>query len=363
MARIRPFAREDIPHVADLYGRAYRGRTGTSSQALKSYVDEVFLHNPWVDDALPSLVCQENGRIVGFLGVIPRPMLLKGRQIRVAVGCSFMVEPDSRTTLAGLELLRTFFSGPQDLSITDSANDSSRKVWERVGGSTALLYSMYWALPLRPREYASYFRTQTAQQPSPFAFASRLAPYWADAVPAHVSTNDLQQPEPSLLEEDLDAEVLLECLSQFGGTESVRPEYDCRSLKWLLGMAAQKKFHGDLRKALVRNSQSEIVGWYLYYLNRTGISQVLQISARRNAFREVLDRMFYSAWREGAIAISGRMDPRFMGQLPSDCFLRNGSWVLVHSNNSDALNAICSGDAFLTRLEGEWWTRFLELVN
>jgi hypothetical protein len=32
---------------------------------------------------------------------------------------------------------------------------------------------------------------------------------------------------------------------------------------------------------------------------------------------------------------------------------------MVHSNKPELLHAIHRGDAFLTRLEGEWWMRFI----
>jgi hypothetical protein len=35
---------------------------------------------------------------------------------------------------------------------------------------------------------------------------------------------------------------------------------------------------------------------------------------------------------------------------------------LIHSRNEKLLNAIYHGDAFLSRLEGEWWMRFCDLA-
>jgi len=39
-------------------------------------------------------------------------------------------------------------------------------------------------------------------------------------------------------------------------------------------------------------------------------------------------------------------------------FHRRGYWTLIHSKKPDLLEAIHRGDAFLTRLEGEWCLRF-----
>src|SRR5262249_60171977 len=80
-------------------------------------------------------------------------MLLHGRPIRAATSMHFMVEPGSRSTLAGVQLLKTFFSGPQDLSLTDTAGAVGRKIWEGIGGDTALAYSINWTRLLRPTRY------------------------------------------------------------------------------------------------------------------------------------------------------------------------------------------------------------------
>ena len=102
----------------------------------------------------------------------------------------------------------------------------------------------------------------------------------------------------------------------------------------------------------------EIVGWYLYYLNPGGISEVVQIAARDGCFGATLDHLLYHAWQRGAVAVSGQLDPSeiqaFWGR--SCVFHHDGaSWVLVHARRPDVLEAIHRGDAFMTRLEGEWW--------
>src|SRR5438105_2798295 len=140
MGHVRAFIEEDIPQVADLHSKIFC--TGDFSslqlqQAYRSYFGQIFLHNPWSDSTMPSLVYEEaNGAIVGFLGVQPRQMSMNGRPVRIAVCSQFIVDPACRSTLAGLQLLKVFFAGPQDLSITDEANDISRKLWEGHRGTT-----------------------------------------------------------------------------------------------------------------------------------------------------------------------------------------------------------------------------------
>jgi len=39
-------------------------------------------------------------------------------------------------------------------------------------------------------------------------------------------------------------------------------------------------------------------------------------------------------------------------------FGRDGPWVLIHSRRPEILPAVERGDAFLSRLDGEWWLSF-----
>jgi hypothetical protein len=90
-------------------------------------------------------------------------------------------------------------------------------------------------------------------------------------------------------------------------------------------------------------------------------TEVVQVAARDGEFDRVLQRLLADAWRHGAAAVRGRFDPRYVQELSArHCWLRQeGGWTLVRSRHADIMAAIDGGRAFLSRLEGEWWTRFL----
>src|SRR5262245_30731790 len=143
MNRIRPFVRDDIPQVADLHRRVFGVgakpyQQPISSKLLQSYADyfeDIFFRNPWYDEALPSLVHEEpSGKITGFLGIMPRRMSFNRRQITLSLSSQFIVDPDSRSGLAGVQLLKTHLGGRSDFTLTDEANNISRKLWEGLGG-------------------------------------------------------------------------------------------------------------------------------------------------------------------------------------------------------------------------------------
>jgi len=354
--RVRPLAERDVPQVVNLYERIFKKRGAHDPVAAAEYLHEIFCRNPWRDDALPSLVYEDaGGRIAGCLGVMPRRMRFEGRPIEAAISHTFMVEPGSRSTLAALELARTFLSGDQDLSIAEGGTPSSR-ILERFGGSTSLLFSLRWTRALRPSRYLlSFLSRRGLAAPVSWAVAPLCAA--ADALAPLILGAPALLARPRLTGEDLGTDDLLECLSRVAAERSLRPEYDRESLNWLLDLLARKRDRGLFQRVAVRDAAGEVLGWYLFYLNRGGISEVVQIGARKPFVGEVLDHLFHHAWRGGAVAVSGQMDPAaFQALAARGAFFHHdgASWFLVHSRDPGVLAAIHRADAFLTRLEGEW---------
>jgi hypothetical protein len=356
--KIETFAPDDIHQVADLHKRVFPD-SALSPPELATYFRQIFFENPWYDPAIPSLIYRgEGGKIFGFYGVVPRRMRLRGQPIRVALSTQFMVDPAFRNRLAAVELQREFFAGPQDLSLTDGANEASRKIWEALGGFTAFPYSVHWTRILEPGRFLLN-RGKERGFPAALQLVFRPLCAGADLLATRLSGSPFHQVEQPL-EEDPSGRTILQLLPKFPARGSLCPEYDQVSLSWLLEEAGRKLCHGRLRKLVVRNDLGLIAGWCLYYLNPDGVSQVLQIVATRDSVRRVLDHLFHDAWRSGSFAVSGRLDPELVSAVSREhcLFSLNGPWMLVHSKRPELREVIQRGDAFLTRLEGEWWMRF-----
>jgi hypothetical protein len=353
---VRPMTESDVPRVVRLYERVFAGPGARSDESVQDHLRAVFCRNPWRDEALPSLVYEdESGAIAGCLGVVPRTMLFEGRPIEAAVSHTFMVEPGSRSSLAALALARAFLAGGQDLSIAEGGG-ASRRILERFGGSTSLLLSLRWTRPLRPSRYVLSIlkRRGLAAVASwacaPFCFA-------ADALAPLVLGEPVRLARPRSTGGELTTDDLLECLSRLTVDRSLRPQYDRASLEWLLNLLANRRRRGLFQRVAVRDGAGDLLGWYLYYLNAGGISEVVQVGARKGFMDEVLTHLFHHARKGGALAVSGQMDPAAFQALAAkgSVFHHDGiSWFLVHSRNPRVLAAIHRADAFLTRLEGEW---------
>lgn len=353
---VRPLGEQDIPRIAELHQKLLSSGLGTSRHEMESRLLEVFCRHPWRDPRLPSLVYEDaDGRIVGCLGVMPRPMWMEDRPITAAVTHTFMVEQDHRCTLAAMHLLKTFFSGPQDLSVAEG-NHLSRKLWEGVGGATSMLYSLRWTHPLRPARYTVSLLEKRGLR-GWLALSMRPGCRVLDFVAGRVPESPFRHTPSALVAEQLDATALLNSVERLSEQCSLRPHYDRESLDWLLRFLTGSTSRGMLRSVLLRKG-NRIAGWYVYYAKPDGVSEVVQVGATEDSASDVLDHLFQDAWREGATAVSGQFEPSLMSVFSEKFCLfhrgRGGSWILVHSRNERILRALQLGEAYFTRLDGEW---------
>ena len=342
---LRPLEPADVPGLALLHARLY---PGASPALYAGYALEMLFRNPWADPAIPSWLAELDGRMVGALGVVPRRMRLGERSLRVAVSCQLMVDPERGSGLVALELLRRFFAGPQDLAIADGANDASRRLWEASGGTASALHSLHWIRLLRPAQGLLGLARGRWRKLS--AVAAPFAAMLDACVPSRSSAPYAEEP--------LDAATLRGALGELR-QYTLKPDYDADSLDWLLGQARAKRRHGELQACLARERGGRIAGWFLYYLNG-GVSQVLQLGARRGCLEPMLEQLSHHARERGARALEGRMDPGLAPALQGKRVLlqNRGIWTLLHARDQALLVPFLRGDAFFSRLDGEWWMRF-----
>lgn len=356
MATIRPFEAKDSAEVAALFKAVFPQNCWPATSDLAAYTRQMFCDHPWRDDDIPSWVACEAGKPVGFLAVMPRPMMHGKRPIRAAVGCQYLVHPERRQSLVAVQLLRSFFQGPQDISLADGANTLSARMWEPMGGAVSPVHSLAWIRVLRPAQAAlSFARSRSRWLDAIGGIASPLAAL-ADACVMRAAPFRFKR---QLVEQELDARSLHAALTEHTAHFPLRPLYDLPSVEWLLEQVAAKKRHGRLQARMLRDPNGRTAGWFLYYLD-AGISRVIQLAARPDRVRPVLEHLFQHATERGTVALEGRMDPRFAGELGQmQCFFRNcGEITLLHSREPSLLAPLLLGNAFFTRLEGEWWLRF-----
>jgi hypothetical protein len=357
--QVRAMRYEDIPAVAALRQQVFRRTERASPRELASYLDQIFFQSPAGDHpARDSLVYEDGaGRLAGFLGVIPRQMHFGTRTLQVRVGTQLMVAPEA-PGLVGRRLTRALCDGPQDLILSDTANDAARRLWESIGGHVAVSHSFSWyralqPLRLRARGAATSIGTRVA------SLAARPLISLADAI-LTMRAGVRPVPEASDRVSDLVIERDLSALTSVLAHWQLRPLYSATSLQWTLEQVERKRGCGPLRARIIRDAAERGVGWFIYCGARGDLAQVVQIGARKHETSRVLAHLFADGHARGVVGMTGRLDPAAAPALTAAgaWFTHEGPWVLAHARDRTILSAFETGRAFVSRLDGEWWLGF-----
>lgn len=356
---VRPFVQADIPRIVALRQRLFRLSERETTEKLATYFDAVFFANPLADPEIPSVVYESvEGLLTGFVGLIPRRMYFGSERIRVAVATQLMVAPENQGLGIGRRLGRAMTMGAQALTFSDLANASAHRIWDSIGGQTALIQSLFWMKSLRP---VRHFVGRQARGPvsralsfasRPFAGAvdnlSTRARLGLDADHARDSVQSMQMTD------------VLPPLEDILKRWQLRPCYERAPLQWVLDQFADRRGYEGMEQAMVRDERANLVGWFLYLRNAGGVSEVIQVVARRADYRRVLQQLFRHAHDTGAVAVAGRLDAAVMDALAGlGCvFSRDGPWTCFHTRSAEIATAIGRGDCMLSRIEGEWWMSF-----
>ena len=361
MEEIRSFTEEHAGDVARLYLKVMRGQNRPAPQSLADYFAEVFLGNPWVSPEISALVYIEGGKLVGFLGVITRPMEFRGRSIRVGTIAQMMVDREHTQGLVALKLIRHLFTGPQDLTFTDGVGNEASIVFTAVGAKVSHLYSFNWIRVLRPFQTARGLFDRAGGGLSKLKGVAGLVTTPLDFLLSKAPWGALRAPKANYTSRSASPTELLECIQESRGREALKPAYSMPSFGWLLSQAAAGPGHQGFRMMTVHNPDGERCGWFVYYARPGLPATVLQIGAhRRQQFSEVLMALFQDAWDQGASAVKGQAIPHFLTTLTEQyCLFRQPyACVVGYSRDPEIMNAFQSGDAALSRLDAESWLRF-----
>jgi hypothetical protein len=346
--------------VVDLHGEGF-GRQAPR-QNVEDFLGEIFFRHPWLDETLPSLgYVDPTGKLVGCLGVMPRPMVLDGQPVRAVVTHNFVVTPGQRAGLAAIQLMRSLMACKPDLTIADG-NETAREISEALGGTTFLPRSGRWLRVLRPAGLAVYMldaRPDGRKLPSYVNRALTGLSVGPDAVARTFPGSPTYLRAVEGPDADLDEDMLLLLIERYTRHLSLRPTYTRGDLAWLLGKLQGTRRDQRLRACVVRQAGDD-VGWYVYYSRPGQVGRVLQMGAAPLAQEQVLDHLFADAVREGNVGLSGQSDPAWTASLEgAGCRARSGStWLIVSSSLPRVRQALAGSDAFLSRLEGEAWLHF-----
>jgi GNAT superfamily N-acetyltransferase len=151
---VRPLQDRDFPQLAVLHDRCFNRAIHKDRDSLLRQMRKVFQDNPWRDHGIDSLVWDDgSGRVLGFAGLLARPMRFRGNPLLAALSCQVMVAPEARGHGIAEALLRASTEGPQTLTYSDILNPAATAVWRRIGGTEIPELSLQWIRPIRPFQW------------------------------------------------------------------------------------------------------------------------------------------------------------------------------------------------------------------
>lgn len=356
---IRDFERGDIEGVARLFQSAFRG-SRKASPDLSAYLQEAFFSHPWTDAEISSKVfVGENGGVRGFVGVFPGRFQYEGRPLRAAFAGSMVVEDPKAHPLAGARLLRAVLAGPQDITLTETANQTALGMWQKAGYPLDVGYSLNWLRIFRP---ASAALDLAGRKIAP---ARMLLPFGriADRAGSLVRWTSLEPPRPAHMRvtfTDVRREEFEEAVLALAEHYPLRPAWDRASLNWFLEQAEQKRNFGYPEWRVGRSVTGKVSAAYVYFTQPGGIGWVLQALAAPSSEAELVDDMFVHAYAMGASGLRGAAHPWLLPALMSRKTLFYGrTFYVAQARDKTLLEPIRRGQALIAGLAGESWTRLI----
>ncbi|MBL0373522.1 hypothetical protein JJB09_15950 [Rhizobium sp. KVB221] len=359
MSHVRPLQERDIGEVAALYQDTFLKPRATPSPGLAKCLGEFYLGGPTVDAEIPSLVHVDGGGVVsGFVGVNVVPMTFKGSTLKAAFCGALMVRDREKNPTAGARLLKSFLSGPQDLSLSETANKTSLDMARALRGTVLAPYSLEWMRILRP----AAFGCDMVLRKSPLRKLVLPAARTLDRLYKRGGPGKEQARSAmgGLLVTRVDAGEFADAIVPLTTHYELRLSWEERLLRYTVREAFEKPLYGEPVAVLVTRPDGVPVGAVLYHLHEGGVGRVLQILARPGMEGTVVDIMLHDADQRGAAGLRGRTQQAFLhAMLGKGIFFANASSTIVFSRDEAVLDCFAAGKAFVNGLAGESWGRHI----
>ncbi|MBY3530797.1 hypothetical protein HFN72_33560 [Rhizobium laguerreae] len=363
MSRVRPLEAADIDQVGALYLETFFKRGKRPSPDLISCLEEFYLCGPTVDPQIPSLVhVNDAGAISGFVGVNVVPMKFSDSRLRAAYGGTLMVRGREQDPMAGARLLKAFLSGPQDISLSETANTTSLEMAKALRGVPFASYSLEWMRILRPAAFACEMalRKSTLRKWAlPIARSLDRLHGWSGYAGGRVAKDAVQTTKAERVTQ-VDPEAFAESVELLTSHYPLRPDWPGLQLRHVVRQAFEKPLYGQPVAALVAASNGSPVGAFLYHLHEGGVARVVQMLALPGREAKVIDCLLVDADRRGAAGLRGRTHPAFLeAMLGRKMLFANVSNTIVFSRDKAVVDSFRRGEAFVNGLAGESWGRHI----
>ncbi len=352
----RPVTTADVPAVAGLFLKVFRGTDKPASTDLKGYLHALTLGSPSYSEAAGTQIYQQqDGLISSALLSVPMRFMACGNVIPGRLLGVFMTNRDS----AGAAQLNLGLRPKKaSLSFCDSASPTSARSLMAIGGKTIPMQNLEWVRTFRPLgALLGRLSPRLLRRIDP-GLATLARP--VDAFLGRLRGGDLESPA-GLKVQEMSIPDFLAHAPRLIAHYAVRPLWSEDELGWLVGLAAQNTRLGAFTIRAIVDHTSATIGCFVYYASPGRTAHVLNILSLPGREVGVLGAMFRHLEDTGHLEARGRAQPALMAGLGLQRWLvfRHRAFAMALTRVPEVNDAIVRGDIYVGGLAGEDWSRLM----
>jgi hypothetical protein len=348
---------KDIDEIVTLSQQFFPKSRAYTHQVHRNRVLDLYFDNKKLNKDCAPLVCKtEYGQIIGFLGVNYSTFQFKERFLRVAHCHHLFATELGRKQLVPLRLLQHFLAGPQDLSFADGSSNSTRLLWDRLGGEVVLGESIYFNIPLRPISCVARMMLKSTLNVRLANMIRSLAKY-VDVIGSRLGGQWFYIEPPKHTLEKLSESIMIDLMHRIQSDFDLFPAYTEQYLAKQFHLLENETRFGTLHKMVILDDSSSPIGWFIYFAKKDGVCEVIQAVSLPGFESDLYRALRWHAQSQGGVELSGRL-MRNQFQTPfttKSISLPARMWTLIKCDDLALKHSIQSGRAFLTRLDGDLW--------
>jgi len=360
---VRPMTGADVPAVARLFLKIFRGADKPADQELQHYLCTLTLTSPSHDERPGTqLYEQQGGRIRSALLAVPMRFVACGNVLPGRLLGVFMSDAEKEAAGAA-QLILALRPKRADFAFCDSASPTSRDHLLAIGGKPIPVQNLEWVCSFRPvgalvGRFAERFLGGRR-----FGLAILVRPI--DELLRRRSSEQGVAERGAAEAVEMPVRDFLVQAPRLVAHYAVRPLWNEEELSWLIALAAQNTRLGAFTIRAVIDRTGAVIGSFVYYAAPGRSAHVLNVLSLPGQEQAVLGAMFRHLDETGHVEARGRAQFALMAALSLQRWLvfRHRAFTVALTRIPEVNDAVARGDVYVGGLAGEDWSRLLGDFN
>jgi len=260
---VRPMAAADVPAVARLFLKVFRGADRPAGADLENYLRALTLGSPCYSETAATQVYEhQDGSIRSALLAVPMRFIACGHVLPGRLLGVFMTDGNKEAAGAA-KLILALRPRRADFSFCDSASPTSASHLVAIGGKPIPVQNLEWSRSFRPLgALAGRFAERVLRGRDP-GLARLVRP--VDALLRRLRGERDAEETAGVKVMEMPVPAFLEHAPRLIAHYAVRPLWSEDELSWLVSLAAQNTRLGSFTIRAVEDHAGKVIGCFVYY--------------------------------------------------------------------------------------------------